>query len=887
MIPRLRSLWLRIVGLLRRKKTDAYFSAEIEAHLAFDIDDGIRSGLSEPEARRRALIRLGGMEQTRQAWRERNGLPWLESLLRDLRYSFRTLGKHKGVTAIAVLSIGLGIGANATIFSIVNRFVLRPAPVGDPSTLLSISTNTRGERCCNHFPLPVFEDVRDQAHSFSSVAGYYELVPASIGGNGEPQKVWGQGVTTNFFDVLELPMVLGRGFAGGEDSAPLIVLSETLWKSRFGADAQIVGKPILLSGRTFTVVGVAPAAFHSVDQILDTRFWVPLGLTRTLVANLPPDHARDYHWLSVVGRMRPGISRNEVAAELSTLADRFARSFPATDKDITFPVNQAGSLPPSMKGTILIFFTALSIVVLLVLSIAGANVANLLFAQAVTRQREMAVRLALGATRARLRKQLLLESLLLAVGGGVLGATLSIAATRGLSAFRVPAPIPLDLAVNADWRVLLFSFLLSVVCGFALGAGPAWAASRPQVVNALKGEDALARPGRRFTLRDLLVVGQIGMSVVLLTVTILFLRSLETAAKIDIGFRSQGLLMLSVDPRLNGYTAEQTSRFLGQLRERAKALPGVDAAVTTDVALLSGGNRSDGFTVAGQAGKDAAFTYADLYMVTPGYFEALSTPLVAGRDFRGEVAGSPRHAIVNKAFAAHLFGNTNPIGQHVNGGHWTYEIIGVAGNAKSRTLGEDARPILYRSLDQSIVDDPSEMGYTLLVHAHGDPAVLSEALRRQVFALDSGIAVYNQETMDEHVRTAYFLPRVAATLFGVFGAIGLLLAAVGLYGVMSYSVSRRTREIGIRMAVGAGRGTVERFIVRQGMVLASIALVLGWPVAWMLSKLSSGFLYGIQPHDPITFAAVPLVLAVIAVAACWIPARRAASINPIEALRKE
>jgi predicted permease len=529
----------------------------------------------------------------------------------------------------------------------------------------------------------------------------------------------------------------------------------------------------------------------------------------------------------------------------------------------------------------------LSIVVLLVLSIAGANVANLLLAQAVTRQREMAVRLALGATRAHLRKQMLLESLVLASGGGVLGVALSMAATRGLSAFRLPAPVPLDLAVHADWHVWLFSFGLSVVCGFALGAGPAWAASRPRLVNALKGEDALARPGRRFTLRDLLVVGQVAMSMVLLTVTMLFLRSLETAATIDIGFRSQGLLMLSVDPRLNGYTAERTNQFLAQLRQRATALPGVDAAVCTDVPLLTGGNRSDGFTITDQTDKNAAQAFADLYMVTPGYFATLGTPLIAGRDFDHDAAGGPRTAVINKVFAERLFGNSNPIGQRVNGGGRTYRIIGIAGNAKSRTLGEDARPILYRSLDQSIVDDPSEMGYTLVVHSRGNPAALAAALRRQVFALDSSMAVYNEETMEEHIRTAYFLPRLAAALFGVFGGIGLVLAAVGLYGVMSYAVSRRRREIGIRMAMGARLGTVERLIVRQGMTLAAIALALGWPAAWMLSKLASSFLYGIQPHDALTFAAAPLVLAAVALAACWIPARRAASINPTEALRAE
>jgi predicted permease len=306
------------------------------------------------------------------------------------------------------------------------------------------------------------------------------------------------------------------------------------------------------------------------------------------------------------------------------------------------------------------------------------------------------------------------------------------------------------------------------------------------------------------------------------------------------------------------------------------------------VALLSGGNRSDGFTIAGHSEKDPTFTYADLYMVTPGYFEAVGTPRLSGRDFGGEVASGPKTAIVNKAFADRLFNGANPIGQHVNGGNTTYEIIGVAGNAKSRTLGEDTRPILYRSLDQSIADDPSVMGgYTLVVHTAGNPAMLSEPVRRLVYALDPAMAIYNEETMEEHVRTAYFLPRIAATLFGTFGCIGLVLATVGLYGVMSYAVSRRTREIGIRMALGAKPGTVERLVLRQGLVLSLIAVAIGWPAAWLLSKLAASFLYGIQPHDALTFTVVPPLLIAIALAACWIPARRAASVDPMKALRTE
>ncbi len=652
---RLRGFWIRLAGLLRPSHADHEFSDELESHIAMHVEDGIRSGLNPEEARRRALVQLGGADQVRQARRERRTLPWVESLTRDIRYAFRTLAKHPAVTAIAVLSIALGIGANATIFSMVSRFVLRPAPVGEPSTLLSLHVAQQGEQCCNAFPLPLYNDLRDQAKSFSGVAAYFELIPASISGGGEPERVWGQAVSPNFFDVLELPMVLGRAFSSDDNRISTVVISARLWQRSFAGDRQIIGKTITLSGRSFTVVGIAPASFHSVDQILDTQFWVPLGIATQLVPNLPPADSREFHWLSLVGRLRPGVTRMQAAAELDTLANRFALSYPKTDKGNSFVFEQAGSLPPRERTAALTFLAALSIVVLLLLAIAGANVANLLFAQAAARQREMAVRLALGATRARLRRQLLIESTLLGLAGGFLGVFFSFLSTQSLSAIRLPAPVPLDIHVGVDWRTLLYTFAIGFCCGVLLGLAPAWAASRPVLSNALRGEEALARPGRRFSLRNVLVVAQVGMSLVLLLVTGLFLRSLQSAANIDIGFRPLGLLLLSVDPRLNGYTPQQISQFLAGLRRRVSALPGVDSAVTTDVALLSGGNRSDGFTVAGHSGKDASFTNADLYMTTPGYFDALGTPRLAGRDFGNEVADGPRVAIINKAFADRLF----------------------------------------------------------------------------------------------------------------------------------------------------------------------------------------------------------------------------------------
>jgi predicted permease len=803
----------------------------------------------------------------------------------DLTYAFRRLSKSPGFTAAVAVSIALGIGANSTIFSMVSRFVLRPAPLGDPATLMALHTTQRGE-CCNHFTWPLFSDLRAQATSFSGLAAYQELIPASIGGKGDPQRVWGQSTTTNFFDVTQLRMTLGRGFVGAEERLSVIVLGYSLWQRRFGADPALAGKTVMLSGHPFTVVGVAPQSFHGLDQILYTQFWVPLGVTDQLLPNTSNFVSRNYNWLAVTGRLKPGVSREQAAAELKVISQRAAKAYPETEKDRGFRFEQAGSLPPRDRPFVMMFLAALTVVALLVLCIACANVANLLLAQASGRQREMAVRRTLGATRGQLMRQMLTESVLLALTGGVLGVAFSLWATSALSALPLPAPVPLDLSVGVDWRTLLYTLALSVAAGLLFGLAPAVAAARLTLANALKGEDSLARPGSRWTLRNVLVVAQIAMSLVLLCATGLFLRSLQNAAGMDIGFFSRGGLMMSVDPRLHGYTAERTVQFLTDLRLRVAALPGVTSAACTDVVPLSGGFRSDGFSAEGRP-LAAAVESADLYSATPGYFDTLGISRVAGRDFGSESPTAPKVAIVNEAFARRLFPSESPIGRRVTGGGVTYQVIGVVKNIKSRSLGEEVRPVLFRSLAQTVGSDPSLMGYSVLVRTEVNSPALAKAMRDEIRSLDPTLAVFNDETFEEHFRSALFLPRLTGTLFGVFGAVGLLLAGVGLYGVMSYSISRRTREIGIRMALGCPVGAVQRLVISQGMWLTLIAVVPGLAAAWAVAKFSASLLYGVRPHDLVTFTVVPLFLAAVSLLACWIPAYRAGSADPLTALRHE
>jgi len=804
---------------------------------------------------------------------------------RDLVFALRRFCKSPGFVFAVIVSIGLGIGANATIFSIVRTFLLRPPAVGDPATLMNVFTTQRGDCCGNNLSWLLYTDLRDQARSFSGITAFYPSMPTSIGGYGEAERVWGALTESNFFDVTQLRMALGRGFRQNEEQLPVVVLSHRLWRGRFGADPNIVGKSVSVSGHPFTVIGVAPASFRGLD-IFTSDLWVPLANKEILMPKVG-DRSRTNTWLEVAGRLSPGVSMEQAAVELNGIGQRLAQSYPEAEKDRGFRLESAGSLPPDQKAGLIGFFTALSIVAFLVLCIACANVINLLLAQAFARQREMAVRLSLGARRSQLLRQMLVESTVLALGGGIFGFVLCLWGTSALSTFHLPIPLPIDLTVGIDWKVLAYTFALSVLSGLFIGVAPAWAASRPVLAKALKGEEAFAYKEGRWSLRNALLFSQMFLSLVLLCATGLFLRSLRSASSIDIGFRSRNLLMMNVDPQLNGYSTVRTTQFLEELRRRVGGLPGVTSVACVDPVPLSMDGRWDDFHVADQPDSTKPDKVVDLYMVTPGYFQTMGIDQVKGRDFANESASSPKVAIVNETLVKQFFDGRNPIGHHVTGTGATYEIVGVVKNSRSRTLGENPRPILYRSLAQDIGRDPDFRGFSLVVQSRSNPAAMEAAVRNEIHTLDPTMAIFNAETMEEHLRDALVLPRLAGTLFGIFGITGLILTAVGLYGIMSYSVSRRTREIGIRLALGAQVGAVQRLIVRQGLLLSFIAISLGLPCALGLARFATSILYGIHPRDPVTFTAVPLFLAMVALLACWIPAHRIARVDPQKALRYE
>ncbi|HEX2918531.1 MAG TPA: ABC transporter permease [Edaphobacter sp.] len=882
----MRSLRAGTRALLDKRGRNDHIEEELDSYVHEWTEAKMRQGMSAEDAAKAVRRERGSVMSVRQQVWNAGWESWADQLWSDVRYTCRRLSRMPGLLFVLVLSIGIGIAANATVFAIVSKFVLQPLPVGDPGTLLSIMRTYEHGQCCNNLPAPVIRDVRGMSQSFSDVAAYDELVQASIGGGAEPQRIWGQATSTNFFDVTQMTMAAGRGFAGSEEKAPVIVLGYRLWQKMFQGDPQIAGRQIQVSGRVYTVVGVAAKGFRGLDQILDPQFWVPLGDLGELTANSPSEDSRTTQWLRAVGRLKPGVTREQAAREMDVIAERLAQTHAATDKDNGLLLESAGALPARDKRTIQFFLLALAVIAFLVLCIACANVANLLLAQGAQRQREMAVRLSLGATRGQLMRQILLESTLIALAGGTAGVLLSLWSTYALSSFHLPVPVAIDLSVQVDWRVLLYAFLLSVVAGVLCGFVPSWTASRPTMPNALKGEDALARPGRRWGLRDVLVATQITLSLVLLCGAGLFLRSLEKAAQIDVGFRSRGLVMMAIDPQMHRYTPERSVVLLKTVVDRVSGLPGVTSATLTDGVPLSMGHRSDGFEAPGRP-KPQGENVVELYMAGSGYFETMGIPRIAGRDLGQENPSGIKVGVVNQEFVRRFFQGENPVGHTVNGAGVPYQIVGVVGDTKSRTLGEKQRPVLYRSVYQNIASDPSQDGYTVVARYEGDPAALTKSMEMAIHGVDPSLAVFNVQTMEEHIHDALFLPRLVGTLFTVFGVAGVLLAAIGLYGVMSYSVSQRTKEIGVRMALGARASQVQAMVVRGGLRLVVIAMVLGVPLALAAARLTGSLLYGVAPWDAITFTAVPVVLAAISLLACWIPSRRASSVDPMEALRTE
>jgi predicted permease len=804
----------------------------------------------------------------------------MHTLLVDFRYGARLLRRSPGFTSVAIAALAIGIGANLTIFGFAKELLLSaPRGIEDPNRVARAFTNRFSATSQSNY-----EAYRDRNHSFVSLAAF-RAESVNLRTDGSPEQLFGMGVSGNYFSSLGVSAALGRAIVPTDDrpGAPgVVVLSDRWWRLRFGRSPAALGQTLTINGRPQTIVGVAPPEFTGTMAPLLPDFWMPLvQSTRGPTGSV-----------QMIGRLLPGMTIAQAHADLTTLATLLA---PAQSDDRLRPmvtVYTARALAPELALPVGIFTGLLLAVVGLVLLLACVNIANLLLARSAGRSREISVRLALGAGRRRLVRQLLTESLLLSLIGGVAAAVFALLAARPIAAAvaSLPSPVPLALTFTVDWRFVVAAMSLAVGTTLAFGLAPALQSSGPAVLPGLK-EGAITAGPRRSRLRAVFMTTQVAMSTLLLVVAGLLVRGLMSAQTVDRGLVTDGVLMASVDLESAGYTVERGAAFYDRLRDRLEQTPGIAGANIADIVPLMLSNRASEMmketTGPAATGVDAGLVYQNI--VSPGHFRTLGIPLVAGRDFdAGDRTGAPAVVIINELLARQLWPNENPVGKRLrqrNGresfGPW-WEVIGVARDSKYVTIGEDPKPFLYQPLAQAY-----RAAGNILVKSKGSAMDTLPALRTAVGALDPNLAIFGVMTLDAATSISLLPVKVAASLTAALGVLALILGAIGLYGVMSYLVRQRTREIGIRMALGAHAGAVVRLITRQGMRWTGIGLALGLAASFGVARLIAGFLNGIGPADPIAFGAVALLLSATAFVACYMPARRASRIDPLVALRDE
>ena len=825
----------------------------------------------------------------------------MSTLLHDLKYGARLLVKSPGFTLVAALSLALGIGANTTIFTLVNAVLLNPLPVEDPSQLVSVWTtderNSNGAAFGFLQMSPMnFKDLRDQNEVFSGMTAHTGLPLNISGGTGEPQQVFGEIVTGNFFSVLGARPLLGRGFVSDEDQTPgaklVCVLGYGEWQTRFGGDRSIVGRTITLNGQPFTVVGVMPKGFKGTNAIGAPAVWVPyMTYPQTLsgfqLELAKPDQRRGLVF-DVTGRLKPGVTVRQAEANLKTIARQLEQEYPNDNngRSVTLvPLAQA-TINPGFRGNIVVAGGLLMTIVGLVLLIACANVANLLLARAAVRQKEIAVRLALGATRPQLIRQLLTEGTLLAVVGGAAGLLIAYWAQAWLWSYRPPFLQADAIDVRPDGRVLLFTIGVSIATGVLFGLAPALQASRPDLAVELKEKTgAPTGSNRPFALRNVLVASQIALSLIALVGAGLFLRSLQNAQRIQPGFDVEHLATLSFDLGAQGYTEEHGKQFEQQVLERVATVPGVQSAAFASTVPLSAGGFARTVFLEGQDATDRrAGKLVQISVVSPRYLETLGIPLLRGRALSDlDQPNTPSAVVVNETMAKRFWPDQDPIGKRFKffGQPNFQQVVGIAKDSKYNFIGEDPTPYIYQSTLQAYQPQLS-----LFVKA-AIPTSLLGTVRGEVQQLDRNLPLQNVFTLTAIFDQSLWAPRMAASLLTIFAALSLVLAVIGIYGVMAYSVTQRTRELGIRMALGASRSEVMRLVVGDGVRITIAGVLVGLIASLALSRLVASLLLNVSPTDVATFVVVPAALAAAAVGASYLPARRATRIDPMVALRYE
>ena len=809
-------------------------------------------------------------------------------LLRDLQFALRQLRKNPGFSLLAVGTLALGIAANITIFSWINSTLLDPIPgVAHTANMITIMRGERSEHPTPPFSYLDYAELRDSSQSFAGLLAYHHDY-VSITGSGKPERIYGTLASSNYFEALGVRPALGRTLlptlSNERSGVAEAVIGYDLWQNRYAGDPAIVGKTIQINLHPYTIVGVAPKGFHGCASGLRSQVWIPLGMD-SLVWGSNRINQRDTQWLNVLGRLKPGVNASQAAGELNVLMQHIVERFPVEHQG----PNQISTDPlwRSPFGANVYFYGTLPILLALaavLLMLACANVANLLLVRSVARRREFAIRLSMGAGRWRVVRQLLVENLLIALAGGVAAIVITLWSANTLSYFLPSTTLPLALNGRVDGPVLLAAFLVSVLTAAISGVIPALRCSSLSPVAVLKDESLSTSGGiSKSRLTGGLVVAQIALSLLLLACAGLFVRSLQNAQKTNPGFDPDGVLLTSIDLDSMGYNFAQTSEFDRRLLEHLKQLPGAQSVTIADFSPLSFSIHSDVVQPAGYVPRLRESMEVDRGLVGPGYLATLRTPLLAGREFTlADDAKSESVAIVNKALVDRYWPGQNAIGKRIKiAGGWC-TVVGVAANGKYRRMVYEQAPLvlvpmLQRNSGQQIVH----------VRTKGDPLALASAVERAIHDLNADLPVYNTTSMRESMMIGNVFERIAVAFAGTFGLLALLLSAVGIYGVVAYSTKQRTHEIGIRMALGAAQSDVFREVLGQGIRLALIGLGIGLAVSVAFTRLLRGMLFGVGANDWLTFAVVPLVLLLVTMCACYLPARRAAMVEPMRALRTE
>jgi macrolide transport system ATP-binding/permease protein len=824
----------------------------------------------------------------------------VETLLQDIRYSFRTMVRNPGFVAAAVISLALGIGPNTIIFSLVNALLLRPLPVDQPDRLARVF------RVDEHSPYhslsyPDYLDYRDRQQTFTGLTACQRIM-MSLSIDGQPTAVLGAVVSANFFPLLGVQASLGRTFTPEEDQGagrnPVAVISYNLWQRRFSADPAMLGKTLRLNGQSFTIIGVAAKGFTGVDTVIVTEVWVPITMYPALIPNqaraFDPVAGRHEAWLNdVIGRLKPGVSIEQAQSDLSGISAQLERDYPSrqTNRRRGIALALVSQGHPEMRNAVVSFSALLMAVVGLAWLVACANVANLLLTRAAARRKEIAIRLAVGASHWRLLRQLLTESTVLALAGGVLGILLAFWASNLLLLFKPSVSIPVSIDLNLDHRVLIFSLAISILTGIVFGLAPSLQSSRPDLVPALKAEQAALRSrSRESRLHSLFVIAQLALSLVLLIGAGLLRKSMQNAYHADPGFEKNNLALLSTDLDLRGYTSTTGAQFYLQLMNRLQTLPGLQSVSIASLFPLSFASSETAIAIEGRASQSGSpETLVGSTSVAPRYFETMNIPLIQGREFDNhDIETGPRVAIINQTMASHFWPGEGALGKRIKVNplapeSLSYTVIGVVKDSKFGTLGESPRPFLYMSIFQEY-----SPGITLVARTRSNPAGMLNAIRQEVRSLDPDLLIYDVKTITEHLDVTLFPLKMAAVVLGLLGALALILASVGLYAVIAYSVTLRTREFGIRLALGAGSAQIMKMVLKRGMVLSLIGIAIGLLLALVMARtmLSLGLLLGIGAADPATFSGVLGLLILVALLASYFPARRAMKIDPVIALRQ-